>query len=77
MSLLLHTSVSKQKVKWECVQNRSFQFYLAFKILLCLSIHQKDKAPSCRNVLGDGKTEWTGDWQEARVAAPMQMQTTK
>lgn len=31
MSLLLHTSVLKQKVRWEFVQNRAFQFYLAFK----------------------------------------------
>lgn len=46
-------------------------------ILLCLSSHQKDKAPSCRNTLGRGKTQRTGDWQEARAAAPAQMPTAK
>lgn len=77
MSLLLHTSVLKQKERWELVQNRAFQFYLAFQFCyFWVIVRDKDKALSCRNVLGCEKIKQTGDWQEVR-AAPTQMQMAK
>lgn len=43
MSLLLHTSVLKQKARWDFVQNRAFQFYLAFKLCYVWVIVKKIK----------------------------------
>lgn len=43
MSLLLHTSVLKQKASWNFVQNRAFQFYLAFKFCCVWVIIKKIK----------------------------------
>lgn len=56
---------------------QSFPILFGISILLFLSNSQKDKALSCRNVLGRGKITRTGDWQEVRAAAPTQMQATK
>lgn len=56
---------------------QSFPILFGISVLLFLSNSQKDKAVSCRNVLGRGKIKQTGDWQEVRAAAPTQMQTTK
>lgn len=71
------TKIKKKKKESSACPKRSLPISSGAWILLCLSSHQKDKALSCRNTLGRGKTQRTGDWQEARAAAPAQMPTAK
>lgn len=70
MSLLLHTSVLKQKKReLRVCPKQSFPVSSGSWILLHLSNCWKDKGLPCRNALGVEK-QWTGDWQEARRLLP-------